>query len=75
MVRSRIALFLAAVGLLSGALVGCGSGPEPNNDGEGGEPAMERTGPDDEGEDDKGEDDKGEGDDRDDDDSDDDEES
>ncbi|MEX1322979.1 MAG: hypothetical protein AB1Z21_02160 [Synechococcaceae cyanobacterium] len=52
MVRSRIALFLAAVGLLSGALVGCGSGPEPNNDGEGGEPAMERTGPDDDDSDD-----------------------
>ncbi len=59
MVRSRIALFLAAVGLLSGTLVGCGSGPEPKDDGEGGEPKMERTSPDDKGGDDKGGDDDG----------------
>lgn len=60
MVRSRIALFLAAVGLLSGTLVGCGSGPEPRDNGEDGEPTIERTSPDDEDEDDDGEDDKSE---------------
>jgi hypothetical protein len=43
MVRSRLALFLAGIGLLAGTVVGCGSGPEPKDDGD--EQKMERTNP------------------------------
>lgn len=49
MARSRIALFLAAFGLLAGTLVGCGFGSEPKEDREGGETSVERSGSDDEG--------------------------
>ncbi|MGB5135060.1 MAG: hypothetical protein WBN89_07790 [Prochlorococcaceae cyanobacterium] len=58
MVRSRLALFLAAAGLLAGTLVGCGSGPEPKEDGEGGEQKMERTSPENGGEEKDDEDDE-----------------
>jgi hypothetical protein len=49
MARSRIALFLAAFGLLAGTLVGCGFGSEPKEDREGGETSLERSGSYDEG--------------------------
>lgn len=49
MARSRIALFLAAFGLLAGTLVGCGFGSEPKEDRNAGESSMERPGSDDEG--------------------------
>lgn len=49
MARSRIALFLAAFGLLTGTLVGCGFGSEPKEDRDGGESTMERSSSDDEG--------------------------
>ncbi|WP_254967609.1 hypothetical protein [Cyanobium sp. CH-040] len=40
---------MAAVALLAGTAVGCGSGPQEKDDGEGGEPKIERTSPENDG--------------------------